>query len=254
MITGKKEELDGAIKTHVCPEHLDKALTVTWQAKENAYIIACGGGHFPEEVTPKPTLTSELKQGALPEGPVKDRVLKGALRRRGGLAAPVDVQPLGLMPVTDFGDGHDITLAEVKRAVAYADRTGLDITLGHVCLYHGKPYPSIDGYLYHSRRTGIWYKLVTLPLNKAEREQYQVGELDYAWMCKIFMCASGAEFSGIGIVTDAERTEMSTKDSTKHRNPVLVAKPWQMAQKRAEWQALRRAFPLGMENENGNDK
>ncbi len=251
MITGKKEELDGTIKTHLCPEHPDKELTTAWNGKENTYVIACGGGHFPLEVTPKTTLTAAYKQGALPEGPVKDRVKQGAERRRGGLPATVDGQPLGLMPSTDFGDGHNITIQELERAVDYAQRTELDIKLGHVCLYHGKPYPTQDGYLYHARRTKRLYKLVTFPLTTEERVQYQVGADDFAWLCKIYLLPNEGEFSGIGIVTDDERQAMSKNDPKQHRAPVLWNKPWQMAQKRAEWQALRRAFPLG-EEDNGD--
>ncbi len=251
MITGTKEELDGTVKTHLCPEHPDKLLTVTWQAKENAYIIACGGGHFPLEVTPKTTLTAAYKQDLLPEGPIKDRVQQGAERRRGGLPAMVDGHPLGLMPDTDFGDAHKITIIELERVVAYAQRVDLDIRLGHVCLYHGRPYPTIDGYLYHARRTKRPYKLVTFPLNAAERTQYQVGELDHAWECKIYLLPNEGEFSGIGIVTNEERMEMSKNDPSKHRSPVVFNKPWQLSQKRAEWQALRRAFPLG-EEDNGD--
>ncbi len=273
MITGKKEELDGTIKTHGCPEHPDKELTVVWHgvartcptgqdwhemtiteeivAAGGFYHIACGGGHFPLEVTPKTTLTAAYKQDLLPEGPVKDRVQQAAERRRGGLPATVNAQPLGLMPSTDFGDGHAITIQELRLAVDYAHRTELDIKLGHVCLYHGRPYPTIDGYLYHARRAKKPYKLVTFPLNAQERIQYQVGELDHAWLCKIYLLPMDGEFSGIGIVTNEERTAKSTRNPEHYRAPVLWSKPWQMAQKRAEWQALRRAFPLGEEESDG---
>ncbi len=273
MITGKKEELDGTIKTHHCPEHPDKELTTAWHGVARScpvgqewkgiaitedivkaggfYLIACGGGHYPEEVTPKTTLTQAYKQDALPEGPVKDHVKQGAERRRGGLPATVDGSPLGLMPSTDFGDGTNITIQELGRAVDYAERTDLDIRLGHVCLYYGRPYPTIDGYLYHARRSKRPYKLVTFPLTDAERIQYQVGPLDYAWKCKLYLLPNEGEFSGIGIVTDEERMEMSKNDPSKHRSPVVFNKPWQLSQKRAEWQALKRAFPLGEKESDG---
>ncbi|MBA7580553.1 hypothetical protein ES708_22446 [subsurface metagenome] len=51
--------------------------------------------------------------------------------------------------------------------------------------------------------------------------------------------------SGLGIVTREEMEAKSPRDETKLRSPVVAAHPWQLAQKRAEWQALRRGFPIG---------
>jgi len=52
-------------------------------------------------------------------------------------------------------------------------------------------------------------------------------------------------FGGIGIVTQEEMTEPSKRHPDQLRSPVVAKHPWQLAQKRAEWQAMRRAFPIG---------
>lgn len=268
MITGTKEYLTDICKTHKCPEHKNP-LNVAWQGVARAcptgqyfhgiqiteeivkaggfYNIKCGAGHFPLEVIRTPTLTEELKQGQLGEGEEAFRVQQGAerrLSRREGEKRPAE---LGLMPLTDIGTGKQLTSSEIAQAIHYAHRCELVIPLGHVVLYHGKPYPTIDGYLYHAHRTNVPFKMMSRPLNQEEKKDYQVGELDYAWKCTIYKGATQAEFSGIGIITEAERTGKSKHDSEKYAAPVVNAKPWQMAQKRAEWQALRRAFPLGGE-------
>jgi hypothetical protein len=75
--------------------------------------------------------------------------------------------------------------------------------------------------------------------------QYQIEDGDHAWIATVTLLATGAYLTGLGIITRQELDEISKKDKTKYANPVLREKPWQMAQKRAEWQAMRRAFPIG---------
>ena len=252
MITGKKEELDSISKTHRCREH-DNPLQVAWNKGADCYAIRCGAGHFPEEVMRIPTLTEELKQDILPGGEIAERVKQGAERRAAQRAPGMSTPALGLMTVTDLGTGERLTLAHLELAVNYAKSCDLDIKLGHVCLYHGKPYPTIDGYLYHAHRANKPFKMLSRPLGTEERTTYQVGELDYAWECNIYLVATGEQFSGIGIITNEERTAKSKRNPEQFAAPVVAAKPWQMAQKRAERQALRRAFPLGAaENESSN--
>ena len=72
-----------------------------------------------------------------------------------------------------------------------------------------------------------------------------MGPTDHAWVAEVIFTDTGASFTGLGIVTYDEMTAKSNKNPDRLRSPVVAAHPWQLAQKRAEWQALRRAFPFG---------
>lgn len=222
MIKGTSEELEQIAKTHVCPEHGPK-LTVAWHAQVNSHVIRCRGGHFPDEVTQQLSLTAEYKQGK------REPTARG----------------LDLMPKADLATGEVLSPQMVEALYLYAKKYGLDAYRGHVMLMYGKPYIGIDGYLYHAYKQQIPYQLRSRPLDGGERLTYQVGEHDHAWICEIIKPLTDESDTGLGVVTHEEIIAMSTKTPKQLRSPVVATHPWQLAQKRAEWQALRRAFPIG---------
>ncbi|MBU2060068.1 MAG: hypothetical protein KKB38_20350 [Gammaproteobacteria bacterium] len=222
MITGKKEELDQYVKKLHCPDHPDKELVVAWH-QDGFYVIRCGAGHYPEEAVETPTPTRQFRQGKL---------------------QPVD-KTFSLIATKDLGTGEILAPDVIKALRSYARSYGLDADRGHVVLMYGAPYIGLDGYCYHADRTGKPYRLTSRPLTEDERKTYQVDNGDHAWISKVEILGVGGEFTGLGIVTRAEMTATSSKDTAKLRSPVVAAHPWQLAQKRAEWQAMRRAFPIG---------
>lgn len=248
MITGNSEELEQVVQTHHCPEHPDKALTVAWHP-DGFYVIRCGAGHFPEEVTRELSLTEQYKTGLdLPE-PVQSSVKKRLEQSTPMKAASEVYQQLGITPATDLGTGEIITPEQVMLLVNLAKRYDLDLFRGHMVLMHRKPYVTIDGYLYHASRTNVPYSLNSRPLTGEERAASLIEDGDHAWQAEVVKIPSGSTFLGIGIVTKEEMEARSPRDKTKLRSPVVAAHPWQLAQKRAEWQALRRAFPIGESEE-----
>lgn len=222
MITGTYEQLKDIPNTHVCPEH-GKTLTMAWSDVEGSYVIRCGAGHFPEEVTRQLTLTQEFKQGK------REAIGKG----------------LNLLSRTDLATGEVLSPQMVQLLVDYAKSYGLDAYRGHVMLMYDKPYIGLDGYLFHANRSGIPYTLESRPLKEDELKQYRAPENSHTWLAKVKLLDTGQEFVGYGVVTIEEMTEKSKKKPDQLRSPVVAAHPWQLAQKRAEWQALRRAFPIG---------
>lgn len=226
MITGKKEYLDEIVRTHMCPEH-GKKLVVAWHAGENSYVIRCGEGHFPEEVTRALSRTEEFKAGQLQK-----------------------VDPMfNLLPKTDVATGELLPPEMLGYLITYAKKYGLDAYRSHVVIMYGKPYISLDGYLYHANQQKIPYSLISRPLAQTERIDYQIPEGAHAWIATIDMLETRTYFTGLGIVTQEEMTATSMRDKNQLRSPVVAAHPWQLAQKRAEWQALRRAFPIGESEE-----
>ena len=154
---------------------------------------------------------------------------------------------MGGLTTVDLGTGELLLPEVVKALVEYARKYDLDPVRDHVVLMYGKPYITLDGYLYHANRTGIDYTLKSWPLNDEERKQYKLGEEDHAWLAECIRKPSDTSHFGLGIVTKEEMTATSKKDTTKLRAPVVAAHPQLLAQKRAEWQGMRRAFPIGAE-------
>jgi len=252
MIKGRSEYLTEISKTYVCAEH-GAAVVVAWHAGENCYVLRCGEGHYPEEVKRQPSYTEMYKQGILPTGPIYDSIERRDRQKMEQHPKPSTVANWGGVPSTDLATGELLTLEVRQALLSYAGRYNLDPYRGHVVVMYGKPYITIDGYLYHAYKTKEPFTLDSRPMTVKELHQYKIGETDHAWLAKVHFTESGAEFTGQGIVTYKEITAKSPRDETRLRSPAVAAHPWQLAQKRAEWQALRRAFPIGIAEENNKE-
>ena len=150
-----------------------------------------------------------------------------------------------LLPKVDLATGELLRPELMTALVKYAEKYELDPYRNHVVLMYGKPYITIDGYLYHAQQSQKPYALSSRPLTDIERKQYQIEAEDHAWVAEVSFTDTGSTFTGLGIVTQGEMTAKSERNPVQLRSPVVAAHPWQLAQKRAEWQALRRAFPIG---------
>lgn len=251
MITGDYDQLNDLVGNHacaVCQGHL----VVAWHKDKSCYYIKCGACDECKAITKVMSLTEAHKAGEeLPE-PVKSNVKKAIEKRAQRLPKEPAAETFSGVPAADLGTGELVPVDKLQALVAYARRYGLDPARGHVALMYGEPYFTIDAYLYHAKQEKIPYSLFAWPLTDKERDQYQIDTGDHAWMSKVVLIDSGASFEGIGIVTKAEMDEMSKRYPDRYANPVVREKPWYQAKKRAEWQALRRAFPIG-DSEEGRD-
>lgn len=244
MLKGNSDYLKDIASTYVCSEH-GLPVTVAWHALENSYVLRCGHGEYPEEVTREPSFTELNKQGRLATGPIKDNLE----RRKREKAMTQEKKPtaltMGGVPATDLGTGELLALEVVKALTEYAEKYELDPCRGHVVLMYGKPYITLDGYYYHAYKSWRQFSVHSRPMSDEERRTYKIEEDDHFWLTSILFGDTNQTFTGIGIVTKDEMTAKSKRDPSKLSSPVVAAHPWQLAQKRAEWQALRRAFPIG---------
>lgn len=244
MITGDYDMLAGIAGNSVCSED-NGHLTVAWHKDKQCYYLKCGICGECKAVTKVMSLTEAFEAGEeLPE-PVASNVKKGIEKRAARLPQAPQAETFSGIPATDLGTGALVTRNQLQALVDYAHNYGLDPRRGHVCLMYSKPYITIDGYLYHARKENIAYDLSSVPLTQEERDRWQLEPGDHAWISRVRIIETGATFTGHGIVTKQEMTEPSKKHPDQLAAPVVAAKPWQMAQKRSEWQALRRAFPIG---------
>jgi len=151
---------------------------------------------------------------------------------------------LALLPKVDLGSGVQLTEKVITQLVNYAKKYDLDPELGHVVFMYGKPYVTLDGYLYHARRSGAAYSLESRPMSGDEHDAYNLGSTDYGWLATVTLIITQEVYTGLGIVTYKEIKEPSKNDPQLPAHPVVANNPQLLCQKRAEWQALRRAFPL----------
>lgn len=224
MITGTSDQLTEISKSHVCAEH-QTPVVVAWDAKENTHVLRCSKNHYPDEVTRIQSLTEAYKAG--------DPKVVGMLKP--------------MIPDADLATGERLSPAHISLLMGYAERYGLDVYRGHVCLMFGRPYPSLEGLDYHARKMRVPYSRTGQPLEASELQALGYTEEDIGWRSTVTRLDTGGVFEGLGFITMAERIEMSEKNPNRHRYPVVAQKWGNMVVKRAEWQAMNRAFPLGAE-------
>ncbi len=274
MIKGEYDYLKALAEINECAEH-GKPLTVATHPSEALWVLRCGEGtheaiikdhpgasylqsetargHYPDAIRHIPSLTEEFKQGTLAPGPIADNIKKRSRKQAMSTNKQLQTQVLGDLPKADLATGEMLAPDQVHALMTYAQKYGLDPYRGHVLIMYGKPYIGIDGYLYHANKTNTPYNLSSRPLDEEERTSYQIKEGDHAWLSYVTLFDPERSFQGIGIVTQDEIKAKSTKHPERLRSPVVAAHPWQLAQKRAEWQALRRAFPIGETEEVSSD-
>ena len=244
MIKGDYEWLKDLAGRNVCAEHKTQ-LEVAWDDKLSCYFLRCGTCGPTDAITRFMSYTEEYKASADVPEPIKSNIQKGEKRRMEQKTKQVIPFELQGVPQADLGTGELLLPEVIQQLVDYAHKYGLDPARGHVLLMYGKPYIGLDGYLFHARRSGIPYNLQARPMTTAEAKVYKVGETDHGWISNILFIDDGSMFTGTGIVTYDEMTAEAKGKPGQLRSPVVAAHPWQLAQKRAEWQALRRAFPIG---------
>lgn len=244
MIKGDYDYLRGLAEVNECAEH-GTPLEVARHPDEAQYVIRCGHGEYPDNIRHIPSYTQEYKQGKLGTGPVADNVKKALQRRSDPPGKDPGAFHIEGVPGRDLATGEMLSKEKMYALVNYARKYELDPMRGHVCLMYGDPYITIDGYLYHANKSGKPYTLSSHPLTPDEKKDYMIDPADHAWLALVTFPGTDTSFSGIGIVTQGEMLARSTRKPDQLRSPVVASHPWQLGQKRAEWQALRRAFPIG---------
>lgn len=148
-----------------------------------------------------------------------------------------------LPAVYEATTGQVVAMNLRMAAIKYAVRVGLKPELGHICLYHGKPWVTIDGWYYLFRHKYPSGHIYTHAVSKEERELMKVEEDVHAWCAQAFDSPKGHELSiGYGYARASD-------DPLALRSAVEPRWPWRLAEKRAEEDAIRKAVPLDIEEE-----
>ena len=229
-------------KTHVCAQCGGEPVTL-WDSENNCHRLACGKDKTHNGFKRRPTAAKLLVQGLMDEvaGPGAQKSLEELAERM--------PERFNLLPSTDIETGERLPAEAVTALVGFARVVGLNAYLGHVELYFSKPRVSIDGFYYLAKRRGLNIAVAAFPATPEERQRYQVPAGDHFYIARGWADGKEVPEVGLGIVRADELTEMSKKRPEQHRYPIAAKHPERMAEKRAEWQLLRKLIPLEVVND-----
>lgn len=136
---------------------------------------------------------------------------------------------------------QQLTATEKVLLVEVAISYGLDPLMGELVIYQGKPVVSIDGRYRKAHETGELAGVSSRPATQEERTAWEIPEGDYFFRAEVYKKDSTMPFVGWGRVRKEETAP--PKSGAAGFRPLEV-NPQRMAEKRAEAQALRKAFYL----------
>jgi hypothetical protein len=134
----------------------------------------------------------------------------------------------------------DLAPIERKHLAMLAINYGFDPAMGEMTIYQGRPYISIDGRYRKAQETGKLAGVNTVPATPEEYKAWKIPEEDYFFKAVVKKRENGNvdEYTGWGRVRASET-------HGKGFRPV-ESNPQRMAEKRAESQALRKAFHIDL--------
>ena len=125
-----------------------------------------------------------------------------------------------------------------KKLLATACITyGFDPIMHELSIYQGSPYVSADGRFRKAQETGLFDGIESRPATKQERIDWEIPDNDKFFRAEVWVKGASHSFAGWGRVRQAEIA------GGKGFKPVET-NPQRMAEKRAEVQALRKAFHI----------
>ena len=226
-------------RTHVCAV-CKKPLVTLWDGEANSYAVACGSNCFHEGFERVMSYTQMRKAGMQLPMEVEETFQRKEERIMREQETEKETTISALVPLNDAGSGTALAVVQRHLIVEVAQEMGLKPHLGHVVLYYGRPYVTESGMLYYAHRSGRLDGIRSRPLTKQEREDYQIAEGEHAWIAEVLRSDSTIPFTGIGRAREDPQHPVARKSAVEPEHPQ------RMAEKRAEMQALRKAFPLGL--------
>lgn len=211
---------------HVCGQ-CGGVINVAWSAKENNYILRCKNLEHNTITRHRPKSESQLE--AEKEWREVNKVDTKALTTMN------EKQMLARVEMARFP--QELTPVDKRMLAQVAITYGFDPLMGEVSIYQGRPYVSIDGRYRMAQETGDLDGVQSRPATKAEREEWSIPEGDYFFRAEVYVKGSSRPFVGWGRVYKSETI------GGKGYKPV-EKNPQRMAEKRAEAQALRKAFHI----------
>jgi len=142
-----------------------------------------------------------------------------------------------LLAIYEASTGELAPPSAVEIAIKYAQEVGIKPERGHIVLYHGRPWITIEGWYYLLRQKFPEAQLATRPLDFVERERAGIDEKVYAWRAEVYTKAGG-DLLAVGYGYAREDEPLAKGSAVEPRWP------WRLAEKRAEEDAIRKVVGL----------
>ena len=231
------EEMRAMEETHACAV-CGMPLVTIWDKDKDDYRLVCGTDRSHQGYQKILAPSQALARGKMDQvaGPGAQKALeKMAEKGQPGLDRLIK---------SDLGNDKALVPLQVANLELWGRNIGLKPRLGHVCLYFGKPYITVDGYYYLNNKRESPFCISTQPMSEQARKDYQLGDGDYGFIAEARDKKGRLVANAIGIATKAEVESKSKTKPDQFRAPVAHSHPQRMAEKRAEWQVLHKVIAL----------
>jgi len=220
------DQLRQLSKYHVCAE-CGAFLALSWSNERNCYILRCK--RFLEH-------NGIRRLGRDPEIDEIRNKLKGEpLPMKTTALQELDPKQM-LERVNQARFPKDLTVQDRQLMATISIEYGLDPLFGELMIYQGRPYVTIDARRRKAQETNQLDGISARPATKTERQARGVENGDYLFVAEVWVKGASHPFEGWGMVKESE-----TKGS---EFLPIVKDPAAQCEKRAEAQALRRAFHI----------
>lgn len=231
------EQMRAMEKTHCCAM-CNAPLVTIWDKENDCHRLCCGHDQthdgFRRMLSPQKALQRGEANEVIGPGAQKD------LEERAKRSQMI----FSLLPKEDIATKRALGIAEIGGLTLFAEQLGLNALLGHVCLYHGKPYITVDGYYYLNSKRDKPFQIGVEPMTQEEKVAYMIEDATFAYIAQAWLDDRLLPETGCGYVVKDELEAKSRRDPEQWRAPVVHDHPQRMAEKRAEWQLLRKLIPL----------
>ena len=234
----EQERLSALVRTHA--HSCGGNLSMAWNSKAGKNVLRCGKclRYVAEtELVKRRSLTRQYKDGDPVNPAIANRIerkLGGRIMESTELTTMSQDKMLARIDLAKFP--QDLNPAEKKLLAMAAITYGFDPLMGELTIYQGRPYVSIDGRYRKARESGKLDGVTTRPATKQEREDWSIPLEDYFFRSEVSVKGMSLPLVGWGRVRMAETQGKGYKP--------VETNPQRMAEKRAEAQALRKAFSI----------
>jgi hypothetical protein len=151
-----------------------------------------------------------------------------------------DIALMSLIPREDSADGKALSPAARQSIIDCARMLDLNPYLGHIDIYQGRLRVTIYGRYYDAKRHPEYQYVRSRPLTTNERGDQQIGDGVLAWMAEVVGKNGDVLGQGFGYASLDEEVKLMKGV------PEKWGTPQRRAEKRAEEDALAKAFPIGL--------
>lgn len=248
-------------KTHICTV-CRESLVTAWDGEADSYVVRCGMDWGHEGFTRVKSVGDLRREGV--QLPIEiEQQFQRKEQREMECKEPKEWETLGsggkkkketmlkhlergekaltaLLPEEDAGNSKPLSPEQVMVLIDFADMVGLNAYLRHVDFYFGAPRVTITGRYYYARRQPTFKTMLTRPLTAEERDEQRIEEHVHAWIARVMDKDDHVVAEGFGYSQEKEEGQLMRGVSESW------ATPQRRAEKRAEEDALGKAYPIGI--------